>query len=123
MRTKPETHLLMFDEAHVERFINCLKNDLSPIKQFPLAYKSLNKNSIDTSNPPDEVMWSWFMRNAEPRVDSQSREVIKRRRLEEDNVTAMMLETETEGRMRERHGHCDYNYQLDSMLDTVPPSE
>lgn len=47
------------------------------------------------------------MKNADPGVDSQSREDMRRRsrRLEEEeeDKTAMMLERETGGRMRETH--------------------
>lgn len=36
--------------------------------------------------------------------------------MEEEDETAMMLEGETVGRMREGQKHSDYNYQLDSMM-------
>lgn len=70
-----------------------------------------------SENLPDDVMWPEYMRNAEPGVNSQSREEIRRsRRLEEDNETAMMLERGTDRNMRGGQRHDDYNYQLDSTM-------
>ncbi|TNN39761.1 hypothetical protein EYF80_050070 [Liparis tanakae] len=56
-------------------------------------------------NLPGDITRCRPMKNADPGVDSQSREDMRRRsrRLEEEDKTAMMLERETEGRMRGTH--------------------
>lgn len=120
---KPEWHLLMFNEVHVGRLI--LKNCFISIYFSCSLVLTHKKNK---GNSPDDVIPTLSMRNAEPGVNNQSEEEIRRRsrRLVEGDETAMMLRTETEGRVGEGQRHCDYNYQLDAMMtcpcEKNPPS-
>lgn len=100
--------------------MRCMSRDTKCLSNtsvyFPCLFVFIHR-SENTSNLPDDVMWSESMRKAEPGVNSQSREEIRRsRRLEKDIETAMILERETQTRMREGQRRDDYNYQLDSMM-------
>lgn len=120
----PES-MLMFDELCVESLMNERMICLASI-YFTCVFV-LTQSRFNFRNLPGDVTWSRPMRNADPGVDSQSREEIRRRTttLEEEDETVMMLRRETEGRMTEGRRHSDYNYQLDSMMTCScenPPS-
>lgn len=108
----------MFDQVHVER-LHVDRLSEQHICLFFLFF--FTRCSKHTSNVPDDVTWSESMINADPGVDSQSSEEVRRsRKLDKYKETAMMLE-----RHRRMRGPIDFNYQVDSMMTCpceIPPS-
>lgn len=76
----------------------------------------MTQSCKNTSNLPDDVVLSQSGRNVDPEEGSQSREERMRRiRRLEASERAMMLWRDR-GQNKRGQRHCDYNYQLNSMV-------